>query len=262
MQTVAPSVPRRRPLHAGGLRGERQLFARYRLHGDIAARRELVERHLPLAHKLARRYERRNQPLEDLVQVASLALLKAVDRYDEERGTRFSTFAVPTILGELRRHFRDTTWDVHLPRAKQEQVLALRKVVHRLSADLGTSPTPEQIGVVMGLEVEDVIEVMMASEANDVLSLEAPALDGDEEGPAVGDLVADADVGFELAERRPAVAEALRWLPERERLILYMRFEQDLTQSKIARELGISQMHVSRLIRGSLERLRMLVGEE
>lgn len=263
MQSVAPPVStRRRPDHANGVYGERQLFARYHRDGDMTARRELVERFLPLARMLARRYERRNQPIEDLVQVASLALVKAIDRYEIDRGTRFSTFAVPTILGELRRHFRDSTWAVHLPRGMQEQVLVLGKVVEGLSADLGTSPTPEQISVAMGLEVEEVIEVMMAAGASDVLSLDAPALDGDDEGPAIGDLVADTDSSFELAERRSAVAGALRWLPERERRILFMRFEEDLTQSQIARRLGMSQMHVSRLIRRSLDRLRILVGEE
>jgi RNA polymerase sigma-B factor len=253
--------PRPGPQASADKRRQQLLFLRYHRDGDLAARRELIERFLPLARMLARRYERRSEPSEDLVQVASLALVKAIDRFEIDRGNEFSSFAVPTILGELRRYFRGAGWALHVPRGMQERVLDLSRAVERLSADLGTSPTPQQIAAEMSLPVEEVLEAMVAAEAHDTLSLDAPAGSPDNDDTAVADAVGVIDEGFELAERRPAVARALKVLPERERSILHLRFVEDLTQSEIARRLGISQMHVSRLIRRSLDRLRIAVGE-
>jgi RNA polymerase sigma-B factor len=242
-------------------REEHLMFVRYRRNGDLRARGELIERFLPLAQMLARRYKSRNEPLDDLVQVASLGLVKAVDRYDGERGTEFSSYAVPTILGELRRYFRDSSWAVHVPRGMQERVLRLSSVVEQLSSERGASPTPRQIASAMRIPVEEVIEVLAAAAGHDTLSLDAPVHSGDSESATIADALGAADERFDLAEERPTVASALRRVPERERTILYLRFREDLTQLEIARRLGISQMHVSRLIHRALERLRILVGE-
>lgn len=242
-------------------RRQRLLFVRYQRDGDLAARRELIERFLPLAHMLARRYERRSEPSEDLVQVASLALVKAVDRFEPDRGTEFSSYAVPTILGELRRHFRDAGWALHVPRGMQERVLALTSAVEQLSAALGTSPTPQQLASKMNLRVEEVLEAMTAATAHDALSLDAPAGSSDNDDATIAEAVGGIDDGFDLAEDRPAIARALEVLPKRERWILHLRFAEDLTQNEIAQRLGISQMHVSRLIRSALDRVRNAVGE-
>ena len=245
------------------LRSENALFDRYRRDGDVAARAELIERFLPLARKLARRYGRRGEPLDDLVQVATLGLIKAIDRFEAERGTAFSSYAVPTIVGELRRHFRGTGWALHLPRDMQERVLAVGVTVDRLSASLGASPSPQQVAGDMGLTVEEVLEAMVAAEGHDTVSLDAPAYVADDDGSnaSIADAVGALDERFELAERRPGLVRALRSLQVRQRTILYLRFVEDLTQSEIGRRLGISQMHVSRLTREALERLRLLVGE-
>ncbi|HEX6459562.1 MAG TPA: SigB/SigF/SigG family RNA polymerase sigma factor [Thermoleophilaceae bacterium] len=261
---LAVAVPISRRASRGSPRAKRQealLFVSYRRDGDLRARRELIERFLPLAHMLARRYRNRSEPLEDLMQVASLALVKAIDRYDADRGTEFSSYAVPTILGELRRHFRDLSWSVHVSRGMQERVLRLSGVVEELSSELGSSPTPWQIAAAMGIPVEEVLEVLSAAASHDTVSLDGPVHRADGDSTTIADTIGTVDEGFDLAEMRPAVARALRWLPERQRTILYLRFQEDLTQSEIARRLGMSQMHVSRLIRRSLDQLRELVGE-
>jgi RNA polymerase sigma-B factor len=240
---------------------QRALFVRCQHEGDLAARCQLVERFLPLAQSLARRYDRRIEPFEDLLQVAYIGLVKAIDRFDVDRGNEFSSFAVPTILGELRRYFRGAGWAVHVPRSMQERVLDVARVVERLSNDLGSSPTPQQIAADMDLTVEEVLEASVAAAGHDTLSLDAPRRASGDDDATLADSVGGLDAGFDLVEHRPGIARALKGLPARERAILYLRFSEDLTQSEIGQRLRISQMHVSRLLRQALDRLRIVVGE-
>lgn len=227
---------------------ELQLFAE---RDDPRARRELVERYTPLADRLAFRYRGRGEPIDDLKQVAALGLLNAIKRFDTERNVRFATFATTTILGELRRHLRDKTWSVRVPRSLQERWLEASRAAADLAQELGASPTIGQIAQRIGATTEEVLEAMDAGGAYTAGSLDAPV--GDSSGGAsVGDLIADVDRNLDNAEDRVAVAAHLRKLPERERVILYMRFFDGLTQTEIADRVGVSQMHVSRLLRKSL----------
>ena len=236
---------------------ERRLFERFQRDGDLAARAELAERFLPLARKLARRYERASEPLDDLIQVASLGLLKAIDRFDADRGDAFSSYAVPTILGELKRHFRDSGWSVHVPRGMQERVLEVNAAVERLSRDLGRSPSPQQVALKLDLPVERVLEAMEAGAAYDTTSLDRPRrLLDDEPGGTLADGIGETDDRFELVEDRLTIGRGVRALPQRERTILYLRFAEGLTQAEIGERMGMSQMHVSRLIRRAIDRLR------
>jgi RNA polymerase sigma-B factor len=221
----------------------------------------LIERHLPLARSIARRYERSSEPLDDLVQVASLGLVKAIERFDPERGLSFSTYAVPTMVGELRRHFRDSCWALHLPRQMQERVLQMRAAVERLSGELGRSPTPQQIADDLKVPIEEVLETIAANTAYDTASLDRPLQSSGDEGQTVAESLGEKDERFELVDDRTAIGPGLRALPERERLILHLRFAEDLTQSEIAQRIGVSQMHVSRLIRNALKRVRLAAGE-
>ena len=229
------------------------LLARYR-DGDESVREDVVERFLPLARQLARRYARGNEPLDDLFQVASVGLLKAIERYDPERGYAFSTFAVPTIVGELKRYFRDTGWAVHVPRPIQDRIVQVNKAMARLAHD-GHSPTPAELASEVGCSTEDIVEAMEAARAFEAVSLETPR-NGDDEGGSYAETVGADDQGYEMVEYSAAIAPAMNAMPKRDRLILRLRFERDLTQSEIAEQLGISQMHVSRIIRRSLSRLR------
>lgn len=230
------------------------LLARYR-DGDEVAREDVVARFLPLARQLARRYARGNEPLDDLFQVASVGLLKAIERYDPARGYAFSTFAVPTIVGELKRYFRDTGWAVHVPRPIQDRIGRVNRAIGELSRELGRSPTPGEVADELGCSVEEVVEAMEASTAFDALSLETPR-SGDEEGGSYAETVGADDAGYERVEYAAAIEPVMNAMPPRDQLILRLRFERDLTQSEIAERLGISQMHVSRIIRRSLSRLR------
>jgi RNA polymerase sigma-B factor len=234
---------------------DRELLVRYRDKGDLSARDQLVERFLPLARQLARRYQRPNEPLDDLVQVASIGLVKAIDRYDPERGTAFSSYAVPTILGELKRYFRDSGWAVHVPRGMQERVMRLNQAIGKLSRELGHSPSAAELADAMDLPREEVLEAMEAAVAYDAASLDAPR-GGDDEAESYADALGEEDERFELIEYSAAIAPTLKALPERDRLVLHLRFVEDLTQSEIAERIGVSQMHVSRLIRRALTRLR------
>jgi RNA polymerase sigma-B factor len=241
---------------------ERELFERVQHHGDLAARTELVERFLPLARKLARRYERASEPMEDLVQVASLGLLKAIDRFECERGDAFSSYAVPTILGELKRHFRDAGWAVHVPRSLQERVLDVNAAVERLSRDLGRSPSPQQVAIKLDLPAEKVLEALEAGAAYDAISLDGPRRSSEEESDTVADGLGQADGRFELIEDRATIGRGFKSLPQRERRILYLRFAEELTQAEIGARMEMSQMHVSRLIRRSIARLRVVATAE
>ena len=236
---------------------EQRLFRYYRDSGDMAARDELIRRCLPLARRLATRYARAGEPVDDLLQVASIGLIKAVDRFDPSLGLAFSSFAVPSILGELKRHFRDHGWAARVPRPLQERVLKVNAAVEELTTELGRAPKPAEVAAAMGESVEEVLEAMEAATAYDSISLDAPLGRGDDENPATyADTVGEVDGRLELVEYRSVVDATFRALPERERRVLTMRFEQDMTQSEIAAEIGVSQMHVSRLIRRALTRLR------
>jgi RNA polymerase sigma-B factor len=263
----APS-PGRFPRRAGqsldrsaANRLEQLLFRRYQQDGDILARRELVERYLPLARSLARRYERRGESLDDLVQVANLGLVKAIARFDPEREISFSSYAVPTILGELRRYVRDSGWALHVPRRMQERVLNVNRVVERLSGQLGRSPSPQQVADELQLPVEEVLEAVAANAAFETASLDTPLPSSDGERQTIAETFGSHDERFELIEDRASIGPALMALPERERLILHLRFVDDLTQSEIAERIGISQMHVSRLIRKALEKVQANTAE-
>jgi RNA polymerase sigma-B factor len=229
---------------------------RYRNHGDLAAREELMRRLMPLARQLAGRYARKSEPTEDLVQVASMGLVKAIDRFDPERGTVLSTFAVPTILGELRRYFRDSTWSVHVGRQLQERILLVQRVLALLTSCLGRSPSVPELAAAVRLSDEEVVEALGASSAARAASLDEPLGHDDDSGATLGDTLSSEDAGFELVEDRAAVDSAMRALDDRARRILQLRFEEDMTQAEIAAELGISQMHVSRLLRRALATLR------
>ena len=234
-----------------------RLLVKYHREGDVAAREELVLRFLPLARQLASRYRHAGEPLEDLVQVACLGLLKAIDRFEPERGHAFTKYAVPTILGELKRHFRDKGWSVHVPRSTQELVLKVSEALGTLPAKLGRSPRPRDVAKAVGAPVEDVLEAMEAATAYEATSLDAPRPgEPEDDGWTWGESVASEEKGYELVEIGETLRSTLEALPERERLILRLRFEQDLTQAEIAERVGVSQMHVSRLIRRALERLR------
>ena len=235
---------------------DRRLLARYHREGDPAARDEVVARFLPLARQLARRYQRGREPLDDLVQVASVGLVKAVDRFDPDRGTAFSSYAVPTILGELKRYFRDAGWAVHVPRGMQERVLDVNAAVARLARQLGRSPTPAEVSEALGIPAEEVLEALEAAVAYEAISLDAPRSADEGDGTHYGEALGGEDERFELIELGAAIGPTLKALPERDRLILHLRFVEDLTQSEIAARIGVSQMHVSRLIRRALTRLR------
>jgi RNA polymerase sigma-B factor len=236
----------------------RNLFVRWQQQGDQGARDELVAAFMPLARSLARRYGRSSEPFEDLLQVASLGLLKALDRFDPQRGHPFPSFAVPTILGEMRRYFRDSGWAVHMPRGMQEQALKVRDAQERLTNEHGHAPTVGQLAEYLEFDTEDVLDTLQALQAYETLSLDAPPPSAEDEAMTYGDALGRDDERYELIELDATVTAALAHLPPRERLILHMRFVEDLTQTEIAAQVGISQMQVSRLLRRSLDQLRAL----
>jgi RNA polymerase sigma-B factor len=236
--------------------GTRRLLERYHVRGDRRARDELITRFMPLARQLALRYYHGREPLEDLVQVAAVGLVKAVDRFEVRRTSAFASYAVPVMLGELRRHFRDNGWALHVPRGLQERTLAVENEAERLQRDNGRAPTPAQLAEALDLSVEQVLEAIDAAHATDTVSLDAPRPAADGERDALVDAIGSDDDRLELVEYREAIAGALEALPERERLILWLRFGRDQTQSEIATQLGVSQMQISRLLRRTIERLR------
>ncbi|HZQ27901.1 MAG TPA: SigB/SigF/SigG family RNA polymerase sigma factor [Acidimicrobiales bacterium] len=233
----------------------RQKFVQFADTRDPALRDELIEAHLGLAEYLARRFSNRGEPLDDLVQVASVGLLKAVDRFDPERAVEFSTYATHTIVGELKRHFRDKGWAVRAPRRMQELYLRLGKIVSSLSQELGRSPTIPELATEAQVSEEEVLEALEAGRAYRFASLDAPS-PGDEEGDSLASQLGDEDPQMVDAEHRAALSPLITRLPQREQRILHLRFFEGLTQSEIAARLGISQMHVSRLLARSLAQLR------
>lgn len=219
-----------------------------------AARDRLVELHLPLVHHLARRYRDRGEPLDDLVQVGTIGLIKAVDRFDTGRGVEFSTYATPTVIGEIKRHFRDRGWAIRVPRRLQELRIALSSATSDLAQKNGRSPTVAELAVYIGVGEDDVLEGMESSGAYATLSLDAPE-QGEGSGGAAMPIGVE-DEGLEGVEHREALRPLLEKLPPRERQILVLRFFGELTQSQIAAKVGISQMHVSRLLARTLAQLR------
>ncbi|HWG94192.1 MAG TPA: RNA polymerase sigma factor SigF [Mycobacteriales bacterium] len=218
-------------------------------------RDELVEVHLPLVEYLARRFRNRGEPLDDLVQVATIGLIKSVDRFDLERGVEFSTYATPTIVGEIKRHFRDKGWAIRVPRRLQELKLSLTKATSELSQKNGRSPTVAELAQHLGMTEEEILEGLESANAYSAVSLDAPD-GGDEDSPAVADSLGMVDDALEGVEYRESLKPLLEKLPAREKKILMLRFFGGMTQSQIAGELGISQMHVSRLLARTLAQLR------
>ena len=238
--------------------GSAELFNRWRRYSDRGARDELIERFLPLARKLARRYVPSSEPYEDLVQVASLGLVKAVERFDPDRGYAFTSFAVPTIVGELKRYFRDSGWALHVDRGAQERARKVLDAQAKISAQTGHPPTIGELAQYLEISNEEVIEGLQTAEAYDAISLDAP-LPNDAEGTSSRlDGVGNDDHRLALVDDQATIFAAARRLPQRERQILFLRFGEDLTQTEIADRVGVSQMQVSRLLRKSLQRLREL----
>ena len=228
-----------------------ELFERYRRTGDRGLRNELIEAHRWIAVHCARRFEHRGEPLDDLVQVGQVGVLKAVERYEPERGTPFAAFAMPTVMGELKRHFRDATWGVHVPRRLKDLHVVLGPATERLTKQIGRAPTVDELAVEVGETVDLVLEAMEAGAAYRPGSF---ATDPEGGGPELAALGVD-DRGLGGIDDREAVQRLLAKLPERERRIVYLRFFEEMSQSAIAAEVGVSQMQVSRLLRASLETL-------
>jgi RNA polymerase sigma-B factor len=227
-----------------------------------AARDELVALHLPLVEHCARRFTNRGEPLEDLVQVGTVGLIKAVDRFETDRGFEFSTYATPTVIGEIKRHFRDKGWAVRVPRRLQELRLRISTVTGELTQELGRSPTPGELAASIGCTVEEIVEGMESANAYATLSLDASTGDDDDGHASLGATLGVNDVGLENVELRESVKPLLERLPTREKRILVLRFFHNRTQSEIAEEIGVSQMHVSRLLTRTLEGLRASLTED
>jgi RNA polymerase sigma-B factor len=231
-----------------------QLLTRYSRTRTPDLRDRLVRRYMPLARYSASRYARGHEPFDDLLQVASIGLLKAIDRYEPARDVEFSSYALPTMAGELRRHFRDRGWNVRPPRDLQDRALAVDRATKTLVADLGRSPAVSEIAGATGLSEEIVLEAREALGARSAVSFSAPATGND--GIALDDRLGTCDLGFDGAENRATVDRLLRHLSQREREIVRLRFDEDLTQAEIGACVGLSQMHISRVLRQALEKLR------
>ena len=225
------------------------LLRTYHREGDLEARDRALVELMPLVRALANRYSGRGEPLEDLVQVGSLGLIKAVDRFDVDRGVEFSSYAVPTIVGEIRRHFRDKAWAMHVPRRLKELSVRLSRVLDDLTSELGRSPTIAELAQAAGAEEEEVIDALDSAHAYSTRSLSSPFEDGED---TLAEKLGIEDTGFEEVEEGSLIAAGLDALDERERRIVELRFFEEMTQSQIAVEVGISQMHVSRLLRRAL----------
>ena len=247
--------PRRTPEREARWREDRQLFDRYRSTGDPAIREAIVKRFLPLVVRCAAQYRSTSEPLDDLVQVGSLGLLRAIERFDPDRGTAFASFAVPTIVGEIKRHFRDRTWSVKVPRSAQEAVQRMKRAELDLEGALGRSPTTSELAEALGVRIEDVLETREAALARSTESLDRPYDDTSMDARRSIDLFQVEETGFAAAEDSATLARLLPYLDAREREVLRLRYEEDLLQAEIGERLGCSQMHVSRLIRGAIARL-------
>jgi RNA polymerase sigma-B factor len=241
---------------------ETELFERWQSQRDQRAREELVRLHLLLARKLAGRYARTGEPMDDLFQVASLGLVKAIDRFDTTRGVGFASFAVPTILGELKRHFRDTGWSVHVPRRLQEHILKVQEAEIELSARTGRSPSVLDIARYLELSSEQVLEALEAVPAHRAASLDAPIHERVDDAWSTYDLIGVEDEQFAMFESRATLAAAIAELSEADQRVLSLRFRDELTQREIAGQIGVSQMQVSRILRRIRGELRIAMSVE
>jgi RNA polymerase sigma-B factor len=237
------------------------LLRRYHEDGDLQAREQLIEQYMSLVRSLARRYSYRGEQLEDLVQIGAIGLIKAIDRFDLERGVELTTYATPNIIGEIKRHFRDKGWAVRVPRGLQELNVRLSRLIEQLTVQLGRSPTIPELAKAAGVEEEEVLEALESGRAYTSLSLSVGGGGGDDDDLDPLESLGTEEHQYEVSEDRAVLAPGFKVLDERERKILQLRFFDGLTQSQIAQQVGISQMHVSRLIRRSLEKIRETIAE-
>jgi len=238
------------------------LLRRYHEQGDLQAREQLIEQYMSLVRSLARRYSYRGEQLEDLVQIGAIGLIKAIDRFDVNRGVELTTYATPNIIGEIKRHFRDKGWSVRVPRGLQELNVQLSRLMEQLTVQFGRSPTIPELAKASGAQEEEVLEALESGRAYSSLSLSAGGGgDGDDDLDPL-ESIGTEEHQYEVSEDRAVLAPGFRALDERERKILQLRFFDGLTQSQIAQQVGISQMHVSRLIRRSLEKIRAEIGAD
>ena len=241
---------------------DRVLLRRYHEEGDVQAREQLIEQYMSLVRSLARRYAYRGEQLEDLVQIGAIGLIKAIDRFDLDRGVELTTYATPNIIGEIKRHFRDKGWSVRVPRGLQELNVQLSRLIEQLTVQLGRSPTISELAKAASAEEEEVLEALESGRAYSSLSLSTGGSqeDGEELDPL--ESIGSEEHAYDVSEDRAVLAPGFRVLDDRERKILHLRFFEGLTQSQIAQHVGISQMHVSRLIRRPLEKIREEIAEE
>jgi RNA polymerase sigma-B factor len=238
------------------------LLRRYHEDGDLQAREQLIEQYMSLVRSLARRYSYRGEQLEDLVQIGAIGLIKAIDRFDLERGVELTTYATPNIIGEIKRHFRDKGWSVRVPRGLQELNVQLSRLVEQLTVQLSRSPTIPELAKAAGVEEEEVLEALESGRAYTSLSLSVGGGGGDDDDLDPLESLGTEEHQYEVSEDRAVLAPGFKALDDRERKILQLRFFEGLTQSQIAQQVGISQMHVSRLIRRSLEKIRETISED
>ena len=241
---------------------DRILLRRYHEEGDLQARERLIEEHMSLVRSLARRYSYRGEPLDDLVQIGAIGLINAIDRFDLERGVELTTYATPNIIGEIKRHFRDKGWSVRVPRGLQELSVRLSRLIEQLTVQLGRSPTIPDLAEAAGVEEEQVLEALESGRAYTPLSLSGGGGGGDDGDLDLLEALGTEEHRYEISEDRAVLAPGFRALDDRERTILQLRFFDDLPQSQIAQRVGISQMHVSRLIRRSLATIRETIAED
>jgi RNA polymerase sigma-B factor len=235
---------------------DKVLLRRYHQEGDLAARKQLIEQYMSLVRSLARRYAYRGEQLEDLVQIGAIGLIKAIDRFDLNRGVELTTYATPNIIGEIKRHFRDRGWSVRVPRGLQELNIQLSRLLEELTVEHGRSPTIPELAKAAKVTDEEVLEALESGRAYTSLSLSVGAGQDDEGELDPLESLGTEEPRYEVSEHLAMLAPGFRALDERERRILHLRFFEGLTQSQIAQQVGISQMHVSRLIRRSLEKIR------
>jgi RNA polymerase sigma-B factor len=241
---------------------DRALLRRYHEQGDRAAREQLIEQYMSLVRSLARRYANRGEQLDDLVQIGAIGLIKAIDRFDLDRGVELTTYATPNIIGEIKRHFRDKGWAVRVPRGLQELSVQLSRLVEQLTVQLGRSPTIAEIAQAADVEEESVLEALESGRAYTSVSLSSAGGPDDDDELDPLESIGSEEHQYEVSEDRAVLAPGFQVLDERERRILHLRFFEGLTQSQIAQQVGISQMHVSRLIRRSLEKIREEIAGE
>jgi len=238
-----------------------ELFARLRATEDPAIVEELVVRFEPLVRSVARRYHARGEPLDDLIQVANVGLLKAIQRFDPDRGFAFTSYATPTMLGELKRYFRDSGWAVHVPRGVKERALELANATDKLSAQLGRSPSIAELAEELGVSQEQTLDALEAYHGRHAAPLERPGDDDEDGSPSPAATIGVEDEGLERAEFMTVIARGVEALSDDDRRLLHLRFDEDLTQSEIAKRIGTSQMQVSRLLRAAIEKIRRVSGE-